>query len=199
MGEQKKFDIVEIILLFLVSAVADILTLAAYITLVIPVIGQAMWFASWIIGGSIWALTTFWFIMKVGWGGGALLQTAGGIASFIVPARTLTVLVGVVIANNPELRAAAEAASGDIKAAEKDASSALSGATGAQPQPTNAADKATFAEIEEGPQREVGETPEKSEEIPEPPRIIAEGTSDYPLDELKSSMENIPTPQEKSA
>lgn len=54
---------------------------------------------------------TFWFFAKCGFGGPAMIQIADDLLSLVgVPGRTICVVAGILIANNPKLAAVAEVA-----------------------------------------------------------------------------------------
>lgn len=54
---------------------------------------------------------TFWFFAKCGFGGPAMIQIADDVLSLVgIPGRTICVVAGILIANNPKLAAVAEIA-----------------------------------------------------------------------------------------
>lgn len=122
-GSEKKFQIVDIVLLVIIALINDALNLASFLLAGIPVLGEISVLGIEIIDFLLWALILFWFIIKMrSFGAPGLLQIGGGIAEMVgIPARTLTVIVGIIIANHPKLSAAASAASGDLKGATKTA------------------------------------------------------------------------------
>jgi hypothetical protein len=105
--EQKKFDMVEIVLLMMLALINDGLVIFADLGLAIPVVGLVLAGMAEAINVVIWGIILFWFIMKLGFSGRVgIFQIAGGIAEFFgIPGRSATVAIGIYIANHPKAAA----------------------------------------------------------------------------------------------
>jgi len=109
MEEEKKFDLVEIVLLIIIALFNDLLLVGADLSVAIPVVGQVLGGGMELINVLIWGLILLWFIMKMGFAAEiGLIQVAGGVAEFFgVPGRTATVAIGIYMANHPKVAALA--------------------------------------------------------------------------------------------
>ena len=94
---------------------ADLFELVATLCVAIPVIGQILLVARWIVAGTSWLIIQFWLIMKGIKGlwflGGSLLD---GIANFLaidIPfGKTASLNLTIYLANHPKISQVAQVA-----------------------------------------------------------------------------------------
>lgn len=211
--DEKKFDLVEIVLLIIISLFNDLMLVGVDLAVAVPVVGQVLGGGMELMNALIWGLILFWFIMKMGFAAEiGLIQIAGGVAEFFgIPGRTATVGIGIWLANHPKAAKVAEVVAGVVATAATAGTAApvatgtavaTETATGAE-----AAVSATEAEIEtakmaaprveeiRAPEREtMAEKPRAAEEAgvkeapekPETPRAEAKlGEPPTPFEELE--------------
>ena len=113
MDEQKKpFDTVSIVILILLALGNDgaeiFFDLLAATVVGLP--GEAIMEP---IDLAMDGIFTFWFFAKCGFGGPSIIQFVDDLLELIgVPGRTICVVAGILIANNPKFAAVAEVAAG---------------------------------------------------------------------------------------
>lgn len=116
MEEDKKFCLVEIILLLMIVVPVDILEPIVDLISPVPVLGQialvVMHFADWIV----LFIVQFWLIMK---GVKGLWALAGNLLEFIpyldaLPIRTATLILTIYLANHPKAAQVAAVAGGKV-------------------------------------------------------------------------------------
>lgn len=114
MDEEKKFSLPEIIVLLMIAVANDLLLLAVDFVFALPIVGQILGAGMEFVNLIIWGIILLWFTMKLGFRGRiGVLQVAGGIAEFFgIPGRTATVLLGIILTNNPKLSKVATVAAG---------------------------------------------------------------------------------------
>src|SRR3989344_5305673 len=123
-GNSGKFDLVEIVILIIFALANDVITVAADLSLAIPVIGMVLVFGMGVVNAFIFGAIILVFVFKMGFSSAWALragvtQIGGGVAQFFgIPARTITVIAGILMVNIPALSAAASLAKGDVKGAE---------------------------------------------------------------------------------
>ncbi len=107
--DEKKFGMVEIILLLMIAFGDDVLGLLAWGMGWVPVLGQAILFGFWAADWLVSVLFLGWFIIKLGsFGAPAIWQAAGSAVKLIgIPSRTLTTGIGIYLANHPKAAAVA--------------------------------------------------------------------------------------------
>jgi len=119
--EEKKFKLVETVALVFLGIINDVLVLLTWLfgSLLAKVgIGFGIVAVTELINAFLGGTILVIFIFKLrSFGAGATLQTSGIILEFFgIPSRTLTVSLGIYIANRPKLAAIAQVASGKIAA-----------------------------------------------------------------------------------
>jgi hypothetical protein len=186
---EKKFQAPDIVILVLLAVFNDLLAIIAVIGVAIPVIGIVIGGAFEIVNTCIWGIIMMWFIMKTGsFGAIGLIQTAGGIAQYAgIPGRTVTTVIGIVMANHPKAAKIAAVAGGTAISGGAAAGAAAKSAGSPAAKETTAGLPPETAAIQSPPKIE-----EPREEAPE----AKEGIELEPYKELRLSMESLPTMEE---
>ncbi len=111
--QQKKISLPEAIIMLLIVGGADAFGIVAGLAFGIPIIGQILIIASFFISISVWLIVQFWLIMKgiIGWwyGGGSIVDIISGGS---LPLQTPTLIITILIANNPKLSKVADIVKG---------------------------------------------------------------------------------------
>ncbi|MDD4761503.1 MAG: hypothetical protein PHZ25_00555 [Candidatus Pacebacteria bacterium] len=113
MDEQKKFSLSETIILILVCLFADTVELLSYAFSLIPPLAPFSVFFVWIINTFVFGFAYLWLIIKGARGAWFL---AGSLVEYIpflnlLPIKTVTIIVAIVLSNNPVLKKTTEIAS----------------------------------------------------------------------------------------
>lgn len=187
---KKPFSVVDITFLLIVALMNDAFTVFAALIFLVPGIGQIVGGLAELFNVFIWAIITFWFIIRLrSFGAPVLLQTAGGVAEFFgVPGRTATVLAGIVIGNNPKLATAAALASGAAAAG----AATRAGATTTRT--AGAATRASSAEEAFAGRKVAAGGGQTSAGVARETTKTGERT---PIEKIRETMEKIPEPEEK--
>lgn len=130
--KEKPFDVVSIVILLILSLANDGLEIF-FDLLAATVIGLPGEAIMEPIDLAMDGIVTFWFFAKCGFGGPSIIQLVDDLLELIgIPGRTICVVAGILIANNPKLAAVVEVAG----------AAALTGGAGAV-----AAEAGTTAEV----------------------------------------------------
>jgi hypothetical protein len=113
MDEQKKFSLPESIILILTCLFADTAELLSYAFSLVPPLSPLSIAFTWLINTFVFGFVYLWLIMKGARGAWFL---AGGLLEFIpfvnlLPVKTVTVIIAIILSNNPVLKKTVEIAS----------------------------------------------------------------------------------------
>lgn len=113
---EKKFSLPESIIMVLICLFADTAELFFYFLSIIPFFSPVSIVISWFINTFVFGIVYLWLIIK---GGKKAWFLAGGLVEFIpflnlLPLKTLTVIIAIVLSNNPALNKTANLASGKM-------------------------------------------------------------------------------------
>ncbi len=117
--KQKKISLPEAILIIMITGFADLFELVAAIVLLVPVVGQILWFVRGFVSIFSWLSIQFWLKMKKIKGlwflSGSLLDVLANFLGVDIPfGKTASIILTINLANHPKISKVAEVATGKI-------------------------------------------------------------------------------------